>query len=145
MPYMEDHESDELCILPPPFEPIGPSYEGPPYEESVLHKSFHWSNTSAVADLLGRIAGTVFDNQLRHNLPKTLPDGVANAVVASVTAIKSLSPEVKAVVIEAYAKSLQPVFILGVPAGILALLSAILVPNYNIMEHGGSTLHASMA
>jgi hypothetical protein len=74
-----------------------------------------------------RIAGTIFDNQLRHNLPRNLPPGVADAVVASVTAIKTLPPDVKAVVIDAYAKSLQPVFILGVPAGIMASLCALWV------------------
>jgi hypothetical protein len=72
-----------------------------------------------------RIAGTIFDNQLRHNIPKNLPPGVAEAVVASVTAIKTLPPDVKTVIIEAYAKSLQPVFILGVPAGIMASLCAL--------------------
>jgi hypothetical protein len=71
------------------------------------------------------IAGTVFNNQLHSNLPSTLPADVAAQVVASVTVIKTLAEPVRGIVIAAYVQSLRPVFVIAVPAGALASLSAL--------------------
>jgi MFS family permease len=71
------------------------------------------------------IAGTLFANRLRSGLPADLPEDVRIAVVASVDAVKLLPPGLKEGVIDAYVKALKPVFILGVPAGALASLSAL--------------------
>jgi hypothetical protein len=71
------------------------------------------------------IAGTIFSNQLNSNLPDALPADVKKAVAQSVTIIFTLPDDLKGPVIDAYAKSLKPVFILGVPAGALAAFSAM--------------------
>ncbi|EIN09916.1 transporter [Punctularia strigosozonata HHB-11173 SS5] len=90
------------------------------------------------------IAGTVFDNQLRANIPSTLPAELAKQISQSVSVIKTLDPADRAIVIEAYTKSLRPVFMIGVPAGALASLCALIVPNYNLKERGGGA-HAAIA
>jgi hypothetical protein len=71
------------------------------------------------------IAGTLFSNQIRGNLPPGLDPAVAEAVVRSVTVIKTLPAELQRSVIDAYVKSLRPVFIIGVPAGAFASLSSL--------------------
>jgi len=93
--------------------------------------------TQLIGGVIGiAIAGTIFSNQLRSSLPDDLPADIRAAVVASVTIIQTLPDEIKRPVIDAYAKSLQPVFILGVPAGVCATLSALLVKNHNLKERG---------
>jgi hypothetical protein len=76
------------------------------------------------------IAGTLFDNQLRANIPSTLPPDIVTQVIGSVEVIKALAEPARSQVIAAYAKSLQPVFIIGVPAGALACLSSLLVSSF---------------
>jgi hypothetical protein len=71
------------------------------------------------------IAGALFSNQLRNNLPPGLDPAIAEAVVKSVTVIKTLPSEIQQSIIDAYVMSLHPVFIIGVPAGGLASLSSL--------------------
>jgi hypothetical protein len=71
------------------------------------------------------IAGTLFSNQIRSNLPAGLDPAVAKAVVGSVTVIKTLPADIQGSVINAYVKSLRPVFIIAVPSGALASISAL--------------------
>jgi MFS family permease len=71
------------------------------------------------------IAGTLFANQIRDNLPASLDPETAKAVVGSVTIIHTLPDAIRSVVVEAYVKSLRPVFIIAVPAGAFASASAL--------------------
>lgn len=74
------------------------------------------------------IAGSIFNNRLRHNLEFVdLPVVLKLAVEQSVTVIAALPVDTRALVTAVYVKSLDPVFLLGVPAGILASLSALWV------------------
>jgi len=78
------------------------------------------------------IAGSIFANELRRNLPSDLPAELRGAILESVTAISALPEPTKSTVIAAYSRSLDPVFVMGVPAGICASLAALLIVNYNI-------------
>jgi hypothetical protein len=73
------------------------------------------------------VAGTVFSNQLKNLLPGSIPQATTSAILQSVTVINALPPGIKNIVIEAYVKSMRPVFIMAVPAGALGLLSALYV------------------
>lgn len=82
--------------------------------------------TQLIGGVIGiAIAGTLFSNQIRSNLPKDLDPEIAKVVVNSVSVIFTLPEAVRDVVIDAYVKSLKPVFIIGVPAGAFASLSAL--------------------
>lgn len=83
------------------------------------------------------IAGTLFSNQIRHNLPTGLDPMVAKAVVGSVTVIKTLPEAIQAAVVESYVKSLRWVFIVAVPAGVLSSVSALMINSYDLRKRGG--------
>ncbi|KIJ58908.1 hypothetical protein HYDPIDRAFT_44277 [Hydnomerulius pinastri MD-312] len=86
------------------------------------------------------MAGSIFANELRTDLTKYAPDltdALRSAILQSVTAIQALPTEaLKSEVIAAYARSLDPVFILGVPAAALASLSAVMIRNHDLRERG---------
>lgn len=67
----------------------------------------------------------IFGNQLATKLPQLAPDLSAaqmQAVRSSVTAIFDLPKEIQWEAIAAYSKSLDAVFVIGVPAGALAVI-----------------------
>jgi hypothetical protein len=79
-------------------------------------------------NLLFSIAGTIFANQLRSQLPiyaANISASEADAVRQSVTAIFTLPKADQAGVIEAYCRALGYVFILGIPAGAFGSLSGM--------------------
>ena len=74
------------------------------------------------------IAGSIFSNSLAKYIPQYapgIPPEFTTLVRQSVTVIFQLPPEVQPGVIKAYVKSVDDVFLLGVPAGALASLSAL--------------------
>ncbi|KAG9031729.1 hypothetical protein FRB95_002402 [Tulasnella sp. JGI-2019a] len=90
------------------------------------------------------VAGTIFGNRLGVSLEKFAPNlspEVALMVKSSVTTIATLSGDDKANVIKAYSEALGYVFILGIPAGLLASASALLIKNFDLrkmqLEGGG--------
>ena len=90
---------------------------------------------------LHSIGGTIFTNQLRMNLVRFapgLPADLAKALEQSVTTIKSIDPPFRAGVLNAYVRSVDRTFLLGVPAGVLASLSAMYV--FRIFGRGLSNL-----
>jgi len=92
------------------------------------------------AQLLGgligvAIAGALFANQLSRNLHREVPQlsvEVSQALRASVSAISSLPVDIKDSVIKAYVESLDAVFIMGVPVGLLSTLSGLFIKDYDI-------------
>lgn len=76
---------------------------------------------------ISRIAGAVFGNGLTSYLPVYAPDISAEqaaAVSQSVTAIFTLPANLQSGVVEAYVKSVDRVFLIGVPVGALASASS---------------------
>ncbi|KDQ15404.1 hypothetical protein BOTBODRAFT_131210 [Botryobasidium botryosum FD-172 SS1] len=82
------------------------------------------------------IAGSIFANSLRTQLAgiSGLPPHVADAVRASVTVIQTLPPDQKAEVLKSYVRALNYVYLVGIPVGILASLSGMLVRNHNLKD-----------
>ncbi|KZW04065.1 ABC transporter [Exidia glandulosa HHB12029] len=121
-------------------------------QAEYAHAEHMVPQTTAVvtwAQLLGgiigiAIAGTVFANGLKANLPSTLPPEVALAVRRSVSVIFTLPEDVRAEVVHAYIKSIDQVFLVGVPAGVLASLSAFLVKNHNLKHRSAMQSGAGM-
>lgn len=88
------------------------------------------------------IASSVFGVELSSGLHKYAPTVDFNLVRNSVSAIYTDVPvELQAGVIHAYVKALNAVFLIGIPAGAFASLSALLIRNIsvkgkNLMEMG---------
>lgn len=85
------------------------------------------------------IAGTIFGNQLSKELASysdVLSPEVIAGVKQSVAVIFSLSKELQAPVVHAYVKALDYVFILAVPASVLASVSGSFVKNWNLKTRG---------
>jgi len=81
------------------------------------------------------IAGTIFGNQLSKSLAIHAPNlspALALAVRQSVQVIRTLDPEDKVNVVKAYTQALGYVFLLGIPSGILASASGLLIRNFNL-------------
>ncbi|KAJ7315434.1 hypothetical protein DFH08DRAFT_1040174, partial [Mycena albidolilacea] len=81
------------------------------------------------------IAGTIFRNKLKEYLAayvNEIPSDSLTAVQQSVDAIFTLPPAIQDLVISAYIRSLNHVFLLGIPAGILASISAAVTKNYDL-------------
>ncbi|KAG8874894.1 hypothetical protein FRB97_005554 [Tulasnella sp. 331] len=96
------------------------------------------------------VAGTIFGNRLGVSLGKYAPDlpaATVQAIKSSVTAIATLSGDDKANVIRAYSEALGYVFILGIPAGLLASASALMIKNHDLrkMESGGGGAEPAFA
>ncbi|KAB5591533.1 Major facilitator (MFS1) transporter-like protein [Ceratobasidium theobromae] len=96
--------------------------------------------TQLVGGIIGiAIAGTILANELTKYLALYAPDlphDIGTVVRRNVAAIFELPPEQQGPVIHAYLKALNRVFLIGVPAGGLASLSALLVKNYNLKTRG---------
>ena len=74
------------------------------------------------------VAGAVFLNQLQKNIETYAPDlppSVADSVQQSITYIFSLPKDQQGAVIHAYVKSLDQVFLVGIPAGIISSLVSL--------------------
>jgi EmrB/QacA subfamily drug resistance transporter len=109
--------------------------------EKLIPQSTSMVNfTQLVGGIIGiAIAGTIFANQLQTQLTYFAPglsSDVALAVRQSVTVIFTLPPEMQEPVIKAYSRALGYVFILGIPCGAFASLSALFTKNYNIKAMG---------
>ncbi len=80
------------------------------------------------------LLGAVLTNQLASNLADLLPGGQLPAGVSpdtlkgSPAAILSLPPEVRALVVEAFARSIDTVFLVGVPIAIIGFAITLLLP-----------------
>ena len=73
------------------------------------------------------IGGTIFTNQLRTNLAiyaPGLPPALTTALEQSVSTLSSLDPSLRVPVLKAYVKSVDRTFLIGVPTGALASISA---------------------
>jgi MFS family permease len=106
---------------------IQAEFSGDPESEAMIPQATSLVNfTQLIGGVIGiAIAGTVFSNQLSGNLPKDLDPEIAKAVAQSVLVIKTLPDALRGIVIDAYVKSLRYVFIIAVPAGAFASLSAL--------------------
>ncbi|KAH7333563.1 ABC transporter [Rhizoctonia solani] len=103
--------------------------------------------TQLVGGIIGiAIAGAIFANKLSSSLfeiaPKFPPE-VADGVRQSVTIIFTLPPDQQAIVIQAYVRALNYVYLVGVPVCIVASLAAFLIKDHNIKTmdmstHGGA-------
>ncbi|KAJ1308610.1 hypothetical protein OPQ81_004308 [Rhizoctonia solani] len=109
-------------------------------EELIPQGSSLVTFTQLVGGIIGiAIAGAILANQMLKYLgiyAPDLPHDVANAVRQSVSVIFTLPAEQQEPVIRAYLKALNSVFLIGVPTGVLASLSALFVKNYNIKAMG---------
>ncbi|KAJ7315411.1 hypothetical protein DFH08DRAFT_626052, partial [Mycena albidolilacea] len=79
---------------------------------------------------VSRIAGTIFCNKLKEYLAayvNEIPTDSLMALQRSVDAIFALLPAMQHLVITAYIRSLNHVFLMGIPAGTLASISAAYV------------------
>lgn len=109
-------------------------------EELIPQGSSLVTFTQLIGGIIGiAIAGSVLANQLGKYLflyAPDLPHGIAVAVRQSVSVIRTLPLDQQEPVIRAYLKALNSVFLIGVPAGVLASLSALFTKNYNIKAMG---------
>ncbi|KAG8743762.1 hypothetical protein FRC10_011482 [Ceratobasidium sp. 414] len=83
------------------------------------------------------IAGAVFANKLSSSLfelAPDLPEEVVRGVKQSVTVIFTLPADQQALIIKAYVKALNYVYLIGVPVCIVASLSAFLIKDHNIKK-----------
>lgn len=79
--------------------------------------------TQLVGGVIGiAISSTLFNTQLIKNLAISAPNAPPS-VLTSVLSIRDIDPTLQAGVIVAYVKALNVVYILGIPAGLLAGLS----------------------
>lgn len=86
-----------------------------------------------------RIAGAVFGNQLGQGLAAysgIIPEEAINGVKQSVTVIFLLPPFLQSIVVTAYVKAIDYVFIVVVPAAGITIISALFVKNWNLKERG---------
>ncbi|CAE6445460.1 unnamed protein product [Rhizoctonia solani] len=109
-------------------------------EELIPQGSSLVTFTQLIGGIIGiAIAGSILANQMIKYLAiyaPDLPQEVANAVRQSVSLIFTLPAEQQEPVIRAYLKALNSVFLIGVPTGVLASLSALFVKNYNLKAMG---------
>ncbi|KAG8895925.1 hypothetical protein FRB99_000275 [Tulasnella sp. 403] len=94
--------------------------------------------TQLVGGIVGiAVAGTIFGNQLSKYIAleaPNLPAGTALALRQSVQIIHTLSGEDKAGAIKAYSTALGYTFIIGIPAGILGSVAAVLIRNFDLRK-----------
>jgi len=79
------------------------------------------------------VFGNILEGELRSHVPN-LPPQVIAALRQNVGAIASLPSAQKLAAIAAYIASLDRIYLIGVPVGVLASLSASIAPNYNLAE-----------
>jgi hypothetical protein len=70
-------------------------------------------------------AGTIFGNELKRSLTSVIGIEKTKTIIQSVQVIDTLPPDLRAVVVSAYVKSVRPIFLMAVPAGILKIASAL--------------------
>ncbi|GAA5880175.1 hypothetical protein JCM8547_006579 [Rhodosporidiobolus lusitaniae] len=102
-------------------------------EAEIPQKTGLVTFTQLVGGTVGlSIASSIFNTRLSSALHEYAPDAPFELVHASVEAIKTISEELQPGVVHAYVLALNRVFIIGVPAGALAMVSALLVRNISI-------------
>ncbi|KAJ6576565.1 MFS general substrate transporter [Mycena vulgaris] len=105
-------------------------------EDMIPQVTAFISFTQILGGIVGiAVAGSIFANKFRHNLgvyASDLPPDAKAAVLRTVTVIKLLPPELQTQVVDAYARSLGPIFLISVVATILSSLSALFIANVNI-------------
>ncbi|KAK1228815.1 hypothetical protein PQX77_008134 [Marasmius sp. AFHP31] len=98
-------------------------------EEMIPQATSFFSFCQILGGIVGiAMAGSIFSNNFRKNLDlhaTNLPPEIKAAVLSSVTVIRSLPEALKAEVVLAYARSLGPIFIIGVVVTILMSLSTL--------------------
>ncbi|KAF8576867.1 MFS general substrate transporter [Ramaria rubella] len=114
------------------------------YEDSLVDTRFATSLVTFVG-FIGRMVGlgmgsALFTNKLAKYIEIFAPDAPFELILHSVDAIFSLPLEQRTGVIHAYVLSLRYVFILGVPAGGLATLSAFLVRDHKLKKPTASSI-----
>lgn len=79
------------------------------------------------------LAGSVFQNTIRQNLDKYAPDlpkDLQTAIASSADAVWTVVPEaLRPQVLDAYARTIANVFIIGVPFGIIAVAGSFVIEN----------------
>ncbi|KZO92741.1 ABC transporter [Calocera viscosa TUFC12733] len=110
-------------------------------EERMIPQGTSMVNfTQLIGGVIGiSIAGTIFANQLGKELAIYAPNidpSVAQLLKESVTVVLTLPADQQGPIIEAYTKALDYVYIIGVPAGVMATLSALLIKNVNLKVLG---------
>jgi EmrB/QacA subfamily drug resistance transporter len=78
------------------------------------------------------IFGTVYANQLPQHL--TIPPGVDPRAIASPAAVHALPAALKAPVVAGYAETVQTMFLIAAPIGLIALLVALFLPQVPLRD-----------
>ncbi|KAF9003888.1 ABC transporter [Cyathus striatus] len=81
--------------------------------------------------------GAVFTSQLKSSLQifaSSLPADVVQDALTSVTAIAHLTPEDKILVVKAYIRAVNRVFLIGIPSSALASMAALLIQRGKIRQ-----------
>lgn len=89
-----------------------------------------------------RMAGAVFGNQLSKNLAvysDTIPPQVVKDVKQSVGAIFSLPPSQQVMVVTAYIRAVDYVYLITVPASIITILAALFIKNKSLKRKDSSS------
>jgi hypothetical protein len=88
----------------------------------------------------GAIGVAVFGALLSHRLRELLPDLLAGAesrrLLGTPRAIHELSPPVRDAVVEAFAESLQTVFLAAVPFALAGFLAVLFLPELRLRSAG---------
>lgn len=88
------------------------------------------------------IAGSVFANQLKLNLARLVPNlspEDLQQILQSVTIVSTLPDEIRTPVLVSYVRALDPVFLIGVPAGALTCLASWWIADYNLKQRSAGT------
>jgi len=94
------------------------------------------------------IAGSVFSNQLKLNLVRYVPNlspEDLQRILQSVTIVSTLPNEVRSQVLISYVRALDPVFLIGVPAGALTCLVSWWIADHNLRQRSAGGLGSSIA
>jgi EmrB/QacA subfamily drug resistance transporter len=83
--------------------------------------------------------GAIFASQLGVNLPRHLPPGAAMPASSEPAVLMRLPPEVLGPVVQAYAESLQPVFMTAVPFALLAFVLTLLLREVPLRQTARAT------
>jgi EmrB/QacA subfamily drug resistance transporter len=71
------------------------------------------------------IFGTIYASELPKHLLTALPPGLDPRLAQSPQGVHALPPEVKAPIVQAYVETLQTMFLVAAPVGVLALIVAL--------------------
>ncbi|GJJ11579.1 hypothetical protein Clacol_005814 [Clathrus columnatus] len=116
-----------------------PTLAGQAEYENNLIDTRYATSLIAFIGFLGRMVGlgmgsALFTNKLGQYLKELAPDAPFDLVLRSITAVWQLPLDQRTRVVHAYVLALRFIFILGVPAGGLASLSALLIRNRKIQK-----------